>query len=251
MHYITTLLHPSFKNFDKCLDSRTIAIDLTKNELLKRQPSSSSIIGSTNYKSPACISELDPQSSPSKTLLAQCFDTPKNDLKLSTTPYDELEEYMALNVRLSENDDILLFWLDHKMKFPTLFSIVQDLYAIPSSNTSVERLFSSSKNTITDKRTSLGGEKINKLLFLQKNLTVLNQIHKQPVNEAIATAVKRKTIIQSSCTTAHDHQEQLITTVATKKFKTNEEEEDDIFLCEDDKENDEESDEENDEVVFF
>ena len=237
MHYITTLLHPSFKNFDKCLDSRAIAIDLTKNELLKRQPSSSSIICSTNNKSPVCISELDPQSSLPKTLLSQCFDTPKSDLKLSTTPYDELEEYMALNVRLSENDDVLLFWLKHKMKFPTLFNIVQDLYAIPSSNTSIERLFSASKNTVTDKRTSLGAEKINKLLFLQKNLTVLKQILKQPVNEAIVTAMKRKTILQSSCTTTHDNQEQLINTIATKKFKTYEE--DEIVFCEDDEENDE------------
>ncbi|CAF5004029.1 unnamed protein product, partial [Rotaria sp. Silwood1] len=108
IHYITTFLHPSFKNFDKCSDFRAKAIDLTKNELMKRQPSSS-IICSTNNKSPARIVELDPQTSSPKTLLSQCFDTPKNDLKLPTTPYDELEEYIALNVRLSENDDILLF----------------------------------------------------------------------------------------------------------------------------------------------
>ncbi|CAF1436489.1 unnamed protein product, partial [Rotaria sp. Silwood1] len=108
IHYITTFLHPSFKNFDKCSDFRAKVVDLTKNELMKRQPSSS-IICSTNNKSSARIVELDPQTSSPKTLLSQCFDTPKNDLKLPTTPYDELEEYIALNVRLSENDDILLF----------------------------------------------------------------------------------------------------------------------------------------------
>ncbi|CAF3571137.1 unnamed protein product [Rotaria socialis] len=167
VHYITTFLHPAFKSFDKCPDSRAKAIDLTKNELLKRQPSSS-IICSTNNKSPVRVAELDPQTSLPKTLLSQSFDTPKDNFKLSTTPYEELEEYMALNVRLSENDDIFLFWLNHRTKFPTLFNIVQDFYAIPASNTTVERLFSSSKNTITDKGTRLGTEKINKLLFLQK-----------------------------------------------------------------------------------
>ncbi|CAF3243261.1 unnamed protein product [Rotaria sp. Silwood2] len=234
IHYITTFLHPSFKNFDKCSDFRAKAIDLTKNELMKRQPSSS-IICSTNNKSPARIVELDPQTSSSKTLLSQCFDTPKNDLKLPTTPYDELEEYIALNVRLSENDDILLFWLNHKMKFPTLFNIVQDFYAIPASNTTIERVFSSSKNTITDKRTRLGTEKINKLLFLQKNLNLLKQIAKQLVNEAAVTATKRKMVLQPSCTSSYDNQEELITTTSTKKLKLNEE--DDIIFCEDDEEN--------------
>jgi hypothetical protein len=90
---------------------------------------------------------------------------PKSDLKLAPTPYNELEEYMALNVQLNENDDILSFWLRYKLKCPILFSIVQDFYAIPASNTIVERLFSSSKNTITHKCTSLGAEKANKLLF--------------------------------------------------------------------------------------
>ncbi|CAF0927295.1 unnamed protein product [Rotaria sp. Silwood1] len=239
IHYITTFLHPSFKNFDKCSDFRAKAIDLTKNELMKRQPSSS-IICSTNNKSPARIVELDPQTSSPKTLLSQCFDTPKNDLKLPTTPYDELEEYIALNVRLSENDDILLFWLNHKMKFPTLFNIFQDFYAIPASNTTIERVFSSSKNTITDKRTRLGTEKINKLLFLQKNLNLLKQIAKQPVNEAAVTATKRKMVLQPPCTNSYDNQEELITTTSTKKLKVNEE--DDIIFCEDDEEN---------EVEFF
>jgi hypothetical protein len=236
VHYVTTLLHPSFKNFDKSPEFYAKAIDLTKNELLKRQPTSSSIIYSTNNKSPVRIAELDPQSSSPKSLLSKCFDTPQDDLKLSTTPYDELEECMALNVRLSENDDILLFWLEHKMKYPTLFKIVQDFYAIPSSNTTVERLFSSSKNTITDKRTSLGAEKVNKLLFLQKNLNLLEQIVKQSAKEAAATAIKRKMTAQSSCTTSYDNQEQLITTTVTKKFKMNE---DDIVFCESDQENDE------------
>ncbi|CAF2573675.1 unnamed protein product [Rotaria sp. Silwood2] len=235
VHYITTFLHPSFKNFDKCPDLRAKAIDLTKNELMKRQPSSS-IICSTNNKSPVRIAQLDPQTSSPKTLLSQCFDTSKNDLKLSTTPYDELEEYMAFNVRLSENDDILLFWLNHKMKFPTLFNIIQDFYAIPASNTTIERLFSSSKNTITDKRTRLGTEKINKLLFLQKNLNLLKEIAKQPVNEAAVTVTKRKMVLQSSCTSLYDNQEELITITSTKKLKLNEK--DDIIFCEDDEEND-------------
>jgi hypothetical protein len=77
---------------------------------------------------------------------------------------------------------------------------------------------------------------VNKLLFLQKNLNLLEQIVKQSAKEAAATAIKRTMTAQSSCTTSYDNQEQLITTTVTKKFKMNE---DDIVFCESDQENDE------------
>ena len=148
---------------------------------------------------------------------------------------------MGLNVQLHENDDILLFWLQQKSKFPILFSIVQDFYAIPASNTTVERLFSSSKNTITDKRTSLGTEKVNKLLFLQKNLTLLKKFDEKTTDEAAATETKRKMAEQPSSTVSFRNQEQLIATTVTKKLKTAKE--DDIVFCSDDSEEDKENDE--------
>ncbi len=52
-------------------------------------------------------------------------------------------------------------------------SIARDILAILVSNTSVERLFSSCQNTVTDKRTKLGAEKLNKIIFLQKNRKIL------------------------------------------------------------------------------
>ena len=82
--------------------------------------------------------------------------------------------YMALDMFLHEKDDVLLFWKEHSTKLPMLSSIVRNLYAIPTSNAIVERLFSSSKNTVTDRRTNLTVEKINKLLFLQKKSCLLN-----------------------------------------------------------------------------
>ena len=94
---------------------------------------------------------------------------------------------MALDIFLHEKDDVLIFWKEHSTKFPMLSSIVGDLYAIPGSNTIVERLFSSSKNTVTDRRTNLVAEKINKLLFLQKNLACLRQI-----NEEISTSTEKQ-----------------------------------------------------------
>jgi len=106
----------------------------------------------------------------SSSLLARCFDQQQPTPISTSTPVHELDNYMALDVQIHENDDVLLFWKENAKSFPNLSATVRDLYAIPASNTIVERLFSSSKNTVTDRRTSLAAEKLDKLLFLQKNL---------------------------------------------------------------------------------
>ncbi|CAF0877146.1 unnamed protein product [Rotaria sordida] len=240
VHYITTFLHPSMKNFHVNPDLQEKAIELVQQEILKRQPITPSNTFTPTTTTPARTNALDSKSTASKGLLSYCFDIPKNDLQSTSISYDELKEYIALNVQLTEHDDILHFWLQQKVKFPILFSMVQDFYAVPALNTSIERLFSSSKNTVTDKRSSLGAEKINKLLFLQKNLTLLKSFDKKKSIEGNTDEVKRKMIEQPSSTISNVNEGQSITTI-TKKFKTNE---DDITLSDDDYE-------ENDEVDLF
>jgi hypothetical protein len=141
VHYITTLLHPSFKHFEINPALHEKALDLTKSELLKRQSSTLFTNCTTIMKSPVSKTAPDRSSSSNtKSLLSQCFDVPKSDTS-GTTPYNELEKYMDLDVQLNEDDDILSFWLQHKHKFPILFSIVKDFYAIPSSNTTLNDSF--------------------------------------------------------------------------------------------------------------
>ncbi|CAF1532084.1 unnamed protein product [Rotaria magnacalcarata] len=85
------------------------------------------------------LTTCDPSSSPPQTvsledLLGRCFDQPQLVVKVD----NEVDDYMALDTFLNEKEDVLLFWKDHSNKFPMLSSIVQDLYAIPASNTVVE-----------------------------------------------------------------------------------------------------------------
>ena len=102
-----------------------------------------------------------------------------------------------------------------------LLSIVRDLYAIPASNTIVKRLFSSSKNTVTARRTNLAAEKINKLLFLQKNLACLRQI-----NEEISISTEKQPKRQLSTTKNEkalivENREDVTVTTLIKKIKKN------------------------------
>ncbi|CAF3564700.1 unnamed protein product, partial [Rotaria sp. Silwood2] len=89
----------------------------------------------------------------------------------------ELELYLASTCVLKEeeNDDVLSYWKQNEHLYPTIAYISRRIFAIPASNTSVEHLFSTCKNTITDKRTRLGCEKLNKIMFLQKNMNILKE----------------------------------------------------------------------------
>ena len=162
--YMSTLLHPSLKHFQIAPHEKDKVIKLVKQELVKRTSLAQVVTDSNTINKPTSTTCNPPPPVSSDDLLSRCFDQPLPVAKVD----DELDHYMALDVFLHEKDDVLMFWKEHSTKFPMLSSIVRDLYAIPASNTIVERLFSSSKNTVTDRRTNLAAEKINKLLFLQK-----------------------------------------------------------------------------------
>lgn len=234
VHYITSLLHPSFKNFRLNPHLKAKAIDLVRNEILKRQSSSSSSCSSTAIAPIVSTSVSDVQSLHSNSLLSKCFDLPIPAPNSLSTSSNELEEYLNLNVQLHEDDDILLFWRQNRSKFPILTSIVQDYYAIPASNTIVERLFSSSKNTVSDKRTRLSTDKINKLLFLKTNLSKLKSFDKILINEVDGTQLKRKTVEQLSSIPVQNEEQTI--TAASKKIKLVEDEEHDIVIFDEDSE---------------
>lgn len=145
-----TLLHPSMKHFHIAPDERNKALELVKKELLKRAAAIDNTTGSKAPTTTVSTTFNTTTSTSSNSLLFRCFDQPQPLIKPTSTPVDELHEYMLLDVQIHEHEDVLLFWKKNEKSFPILSSIVCDLFAIPASNTIVERLFSSSKNTVTD-----------------------------------------------------------------------------------------------------
>ncbi|CAF2440996.1 unnamed protein product [Rotaria sp. Silwood2] len=73
--------------------------------------------------------------------------------------------------------NLLQYWDANKSIYPNLARVAKKILAIPASNTSVERLFSDSGNTITDRRTRLDVDKINNLLFIKRNIRTLKEIY--------------------------------------------------------------------------
>ncbi len=64
--------------------------------------------------------------------------------------------------------NVLTYWNLNKSLYPSLARIAKRISAIPATNnTSVERLFSHSGNTITNRRIRLHVDKVNNLLFIK------------------------------------------------------------------------------------
>ena len=90
---------------------------------------------------------------------------------------NEFEIYLNSDLRLDENADLFEFWMQQCENFPQLFQLAKQVLIIPASNTCVERMFSVSGATVTEKRTRLAIEKIDKMIFLSRSLSYLKSLH--------------------------------------------------------------------------
>ncbi|CAF1495737.1 unnamed protein product [Didymodactylos carnosus] len=184
-HFIAMLLHPNFKECSNCSQLKDKAYALLKQEFERRK----SLI-------PIPAKSLMKPTTPKrekKSLIADCYDTTSTDLQEET----ELDLYSKLCVTLDpDKDDLLDFWAKQRQNYPILSAIACDLLIIPATNTTIERLFSTSGAAVTSKRTRLNTSKVDKLMFLKKNLLLLKKLDCINVGNGLLTAtpsdMKRK-----------------------------------------------------------
>ncbi|CAF3357899.1 unnamed protein product [Rotaria sp. Silwood2] len=103
------------------------------------------------------------------------------------------------------------------------------ILSIPATNTSVERLFSHSGNTVTNRRRRLDADKVNNLLFIKRNLRTLKEIY--PL--AIEQSTKRKSSVistDSTSSTTPNKKIKLMTEYQDVNETTSDEENDDEQL---------------------
>lgn len=83
--------------------------------------------------------------------------------------HDELDIYLSLSPPPSSKT-VLEVWKDYKETLPKLHLLALKVFCVQASSAPAERLFSDAGNIFTDKRTLLGSEKLDDLLFLKWNL---------------------------------------------------------------------------------
>lgn len=74
--------------------------------------------------------------------------------------------------------DILRYWKQRKVSNPRLYRIAMALLSIPSTQVTVERLFSQLKLVITDSRTKLGDKMIKDIMLLKMNKSLWPEVIK-------------------------------------------------------------------------
>ena len=86
-----------------------------------------------------------------------------------------------------------------------------------SRKTIVKRLFSASKNIMTDKRTSLNENKFDKLLFLKENLFILKKIKKKELIKHHAHSKRRLSVTDYQSALSINESENLASLLTSKR----------------------------------
>lgn len=159
MDYQWRSLHPNLKSFNHTPHERYYAKSILKNEFDQHSELEQCRLplhSNNQWKHPA---PKNPSLSPS---LDDVFDSPvsqdKTESDVSTKT--ELEIYIADETKIDKHTDILVYWNNTQSTYPILASIAQ-------------RVFSTSGNTVTNRRTRLQTSKVNQLLFIRRNFMVL------------------------------------------------------------------------------
>ena len=168
-YFMATFLQPKFKKFDDDNVPQQLAIDYV-NDMIQHEMTLPVYPNNTqsSIKKTATLSNHTPLTPTNRiaknSVLSQCIDKQPSSMARHT----EVDEWIRSSLDL-DDDGILQFWNRNGRVFPILADIAREILVIPESNTSVEWLFSSAKNTVDDHRTRLSVEKVDRLLFLQRN----------------------------------------------------------------------------------
>jgi len=88
----------------------------------------------------------------------------------------ELEFKAFQSAPISKRDvDVLQWWNEQKVRLPLLSEMARNVYCVPATSASSERLFSVAGNVVSDERIKLDPDNVNMLVYLQTNLRTLSK----------------------------------------------------------------------------
>ncbi len=99
-------------------------------------------------------------------LLGQLAQSPASD-----TVSGEIDHYLTLRVPAEFEDNPLGFWEHHEKTFPILAKVAQVYLGMSSSSVPVECMFSTTGLISNGKRSAIGPDKMNRVLFIHDNFS--------------------------------------------------------------------------------
>ncbi|OQV17353.1 hypothetical protein BV898_08602 [Hypsibius exemplaris] len=149
---------PTFTELEKPAIISLVRVRLAK--LLKKHPVAQSVLA--EKKSSPVLAEKKSSSGIDDLLLYA--DSSVSEGK------DEIDVYLKLPAP-DKKRNLLQLWEDYKEALPSLSQLASRVLRVPAASTTSGRLFSDAGNIFTDRRTRLGAQKLDDLLFLKWNLT--------------------------------------------------------------------------------
>ena len=177
---MATLLDPRFKSagFSK-RQNATVAKELLISELLDRHRHSQDqqnidieITGSPEEHDVATAAVVTNASQEWAAILeseSQSEDDGDELADVETRLRREVTEYLK-EPRIAISEDLLMYWKENAVKWPSLGSIARKYHSAPPSSAAPERLFSTAKHVLKPTRLRLLPTNVEASLFLKKNL---------------------------------------------------------------------------------
>ena len=176
---VATLLDPRFKSagFSK-RQNATVAKELLISELLDRHTQEQNIdieeitaTGSTEEQdvAPAVATNASQEWAAILESESQSEDDGDELANVETRLRREVTEYLK-EPRIAISEDLLMYWRENAVKWPSLGSITRKYYSAPPSSAAPERLFSTARHVLKPTRLRLLPTNVEASLFLKKNL---------------------------------------------------------------------------------
>ena len=102
------------------------------------------------------------------------FQNSSDKLGTTETAESELQKYELEDALSLDSKEPLLWWKEHELNYKFLSILAKQFLCITSTSVPSERLFSSAGNLLSERRSRLSPENVEKLLFLYKNNKLLN-----------------------------------------------------------------------------
>lgn len=199
-------LDPRFKHLTFIEDQKPATVEFVKQELLSFCLTNSSAQVKAEVKqepeSQPCVPDLptlpvadEPNGPPAKVpkvevdknidsdvcdnFMSDIIVVSSNVITPETKVQREIDRYVdaPLDVAsMTKNDfSVLNWWKDNSGMFPLMSQLAKKFLCIPASSTPSERVFSLAGNIVTQKRSMLLPENVNKLIFINMNKKYLNK----------------------------------------------------------------------------
>ena len=170
LHDIAAILDPRLKHNNSVIpaDRRDVALNSICRMMAEvptslEEETKSSMKGSVtsvtdSERLPAKKARLETRTSETRSFFGDLY-----QFSSAATSQDELDIYMECP-DVSEN--VLHFWSSIGHMWPKLASVVRVILAIPATETSSERVFSTAGRILEERRTQLKGDSVDNLMFL-------------------------------------------------------------------------------------